>query len=444
MNELERLQKLFRDIMAKLKVIRAIKPEDLTDENRTERNFLLTEIETVTRDIDDEKKAIELENRDQFSNNDDDLGGASVTVKDQPIYRSAFPLGQQMQDIVAVTARRGDVAAAESRLEQVANRMNTQLRAVGDGMVEKVDSLGGFLLQGESSIDLMTRGFNNSEVLKRCDKRTTSKQSVEIVGIDETSRVTGSRGGGVRVYTDEELDQMTSSKTKFARIKIEPKRLTGLYHASEELLSDAPMLEGEMASLFGKEFAFKAQDLVIRGTGSGQAQGILTANCLITVPKDSGQGAKTIISQNILDMRARIAGMKKDLVWLTNRDCYPQLPLLSVPIGTGGALVPLYDPKWNKGDGGGEAIGGIPMVEIEQCSTLGTKGDIFLVDFSQYICADKGTISSANSIHLKFDYNQTTFRFIYQFDGQPRWKSALTPYKGSATTSPMVTLAART
>ena len=444
MNKLEMLQKVFRDLMKKLEVIRAIKPEDLTDQNRTERDAHLAEIDVVVKDIDAEKRAMALDaaNKPDDDDNLDIDDDTNIDIKDQLVYRSAFPLGEQMQDIVAVTSRRGDFHKASSRLEQVSNRLNEQFRAAGTGMVEAIDSDGGFLLQGESSIELMTRGFNNSAVLSRCAKRTTSMQSVEIVGIDESSRVDGSRGGGVRVYTVAELATMTSSKTKFKKIKIEPKKLTGLYYASDELLEDAPMLEGEMSQLFTEEFAFKTQNLVINGPGAGEALGILNANCLVSISKETGQTAATIVTENILKMRARVAGSVSGLVWLINRDCYPQLPTLSVAVGTGGALVPLYSPQWTATDGG-ERLAGIPLVEIEQCQTLGTKGDIYLCDFSQYICCDKGTIASANSIHLKFDYNQTTFRFIYRFDGQPRWVSALTPYKGSNTTSPFVTLNAR-
>ena len=86
---------------------------------------------------------------------------------------------------------------------------------------------------------------------------------------------------------------------------------------------------------------------------------------------------------------------------------------------------------------------GYPVIFIEQAQTLGTVGDLCLVDLSQYICADYGNVEEASSIHLKFDYGQTTFRFIYYFDGQPRWKSALTPFKGSDTLSPFVALATR-
>jgi hypothetical protein len=46
-------------------------------------------------------------------------------------------------------------------------------------------------------------------------------------------------------------------------------------------------------------------------------------------------------------------------------------------------------------------------------------------------------------MHLKFDYAQSAFRMIFELDGQPFLNSVITPYKGSTTTSPIVTLATR-
>jgi hypothetical protein len=47
------------------------------------------------------------------------------------------------------------------------------------------------------------------------------------------------------------------------------------------------------------------------------------------------------------------------------------------------------------------------------------------------------------SIHLKFDYAETAFRFLFAVDGQPWLASELTPYKGSATQSTFVVVEAR-
>ena len=83
------------------------------------------------------------------------------------------------------------------------------------------------------------------------------------------------------------------------------------------------------------------------------------------------------------------------------------------------------------------------MIPVEYCQTLGTTGDIILADFSQYLMIDKGGLQSASSIHVRFVYDETAFRFVYRVDGQPAWNAALTPYKGTNKLSPFVVLASR-
>lgn len=429
--------------------------EALTEEKQARFDELKSNVDAGEKEARGLEDLIAIEERNNETINGDKPNEQPRTeVKDQPVYRGYWPLGQQMRDMVIANHEGAPMAArseARSRLEQCANRAadkfvkgDKEHRAAGTGMVESIGADGGILLQNEVAVDLMTKGFNNSEVLSRCQNRTLSgnNTSATIIGIDETSRATGSRGGGVRIYTKAELAQMTSSKTKFAEIKIEPKKLTGLYYASDEILEDVAFLEQEMTQLFTEEFAFKGQDLVINGSGVGEPLGIYNAPALVSQAKESGQTADTIVFENISKMWARMwSAGKPNAVWLVNTDCNPQLDQLHLAVGTGG--VPVYMPAAGVADSPWGRLKGRPVVEIEQCQTVGDKGDIYLVDFSQYITANKGGMNSAMSIHLKFDYNQTTFRFTYRFDGQPRWNSALTPYKGSATVSPLIALAAR-
>jgi len=87
---------------------------------------------------------------------------------------------------------------------------------------------------------------------------------------------------------------------------------------------------------------------------------------------------------------------------------------------------------------------GRPIIAIEQAKTVGTVGDINLVDLSQYLLIDKGGIKSDMSIHVKFMYDESVFRFTYRVNGQPTWDSALTPANGTGSTlSPFVVLASR-
>ena len=86
---------------------------------------------------------------------------------------------------------------------------------------------------------------------------------------------------------------------------------------------------------------------------------------------------------------------------------------------------------------------GRPVIAIEQCPTLGTVGDIIAADLSQYLGITKGGLQSASSMHVRFLYDEMTFRFVLRVDGQPLWSSALTPFKGSDTQGPFVVLATR-
>jgi HK97 family phage major capsid protein len=84
------------------------------------------------------------------------------------------------------------------------------------------------------------------------------------------------------------------------------------------------------------------------------------------------------------------------------------------------------------------------IIFCEQCPILGTVGDIILADLANgYILADKGGMQTDVSIHVRFVYDESVFRFVYRCDGQPALASAITPYKGDAV-SHFVALESRT
>ena len=170
-----------------------------------------------------------------------------------------------------------------------------------------------------------------------------------------------------------------------------------------------------MNQLFTEEFQFKVQDLIMNGVGAGQALGYLNAGCVNSITKESGQAADTILTENILKMYQGFlpSANGNAIAWIANRNTFVQLFTMTYDIGTGGEMARLYTPPSMPGGTG--SMLGYPVIFVEQAPTLGDTGDISLVDLSQYIAADYGTIDEASSIHLKFDYGQTTFRFSYNF-----------------------------
>lgn len=127
--------------------------------------------------------------------------------------------------------------------------------------------------------------------------------------------------------------------------------------------------------------------------------------------------------------------------WFINQDIEPQLYTMSLAVGTGG--VPVYLPAGGLSDSPFASLMGKPVIPCEYSSSLGTIGDITLLDLSQYFLIDGGSPESAQSMHVAFSTFEQAFRAKYEVDGQSAWRTTLTPFQGSNTLSPFVALATR-
>lgn len=363
--------------------------------------------------------------------NGDNAGGEDA---EPPKVTPFKTFGEQLVAVVASTHPGG---AADSRLLDI---------QAATGLSEGVPADGGFLVQTDFSSELLKNTYDLALVAGRCRTIPISANAngIKINAINETSRVDGSRSGGVLAYWKGEAAAKAASDPELRQIELELKKLTGLCYATDELLQDATAMEAIIRQAFAEEFAFKIDDAIIRGTGAGMPLGILNAGALVTVAKETGQTAATVLFQNIVKMWARLYSRSKaNAAWFVNPNVVPQLQAMSLAVGTGGG--PVYMPPGGISGAPYGTLFGRPVIEIEHCETLGTVGDIILADFRQYILINKGGMQGASSIHVKFIYDETTFRFVYRTDGQPWWNSALTPFKGGATNtvSPFVVLAAR-
>jgi HK97 family phage major capsid protein len=249
----------------------------------------------------------------------------------------------------------------------------------------------------------------------------------------------------VQVFWDGEGDPFTGTRPKFRQVELNLKKMTGLFYSTDELLQDAAALEAVGRQAFSEEFGFKLDDAILNGSGAGMPVGIIGHPSTVVVPKRTGQAAATVVTQNIIDMWSGLYPRgRTNAVWLVNPDVEPELELLTVPIGTAGELWDGYQQPQPGVNGHPYAtLKGRAVIPVEQCAALGTVGDICLVDLSQYVMIDKGGIQSASSIHVRFVYDEMTFRWVLRTDGQPTWRTTLTPYKGSSIVGPFVTLETR-
>lgn len=259
-----------------------------------------------------------------------------------------------------------------------------------------------------------------------------------INGVDETSRATGSRWGGVQGYHGAEAGLKTGSKPAFRRINWELHKTYVLMYATDELLQDANLLTAICNQAAAEELDFMVNDDILNGIGGDRAIGVLQSGALISVAR---YATSEVVHADIVNMWKRMSPRSKgNAVWFINPDVHGELDELTFTAGTTGILSPYvtYDSS------GVMRIYGRPVVETEFSASLGTAGDILLADMNEYLFWERGPIESASSIHVQFLYDETCFRWVYRTDGQTALASALTPYKGSNTQSPFVSLSAST
>ena len=332
-------------------------------------------------------------------------------------------------------------AQVDPRLIELQNQESQLLAA--SGASEAIPQDGGFVVQRDFTTELLARATAASQLAPRCRTMQIAGSGLDAPIVDETSRASGSRWGGVQVYRNHEAEAVTAAKPKFGKMKMDLEDLSGLAYATDNLLQDAPAMEGLFSIAFTEEFAFKIDNEILDGTGAGEMLGILKAPALVTVAKETSQAADTIVWENIIKMWARVHPRSMpNIIWTINNDCLPQLMQMSKVVGTGG--VPVWLPPGGAADAPHSTLIGRPVIPLEQSKTLGDLGDITAVDLSQYLIIEKaGGIQSAQSMHVRFIQHEMTFRWKVRNNGQPMWPTALTPANGTNTLSPFVALAAR-
>ncbi len=319
-------------------------------------------------------------------------------------------------------------------------QIDPRLHAAATGAGTQSDSNLGFAVPMEIAPGIEREMYTSGEILSRVDTRTVTGNSITYNVVNETSRADGSRGGGILGYWVDEGTAPTATNTSLAKLELKLRKVGAFGVMTDELISDAIALGGELETGFASELEFQVENKVWRGNGSSAPLGFTVAPSLITITKETNQPNATINTTNLAKMWARIpARSKRNAVWMFNTECGPQLWEMSQAIGTAGTA-----PRFvNYSPDGTMTIFGRPAIEVEYAAALGTAGDIAVCDWSKYRLIRKGGVEQANSMHVYFATGEQAFRAFYRVDGQPVPRAPLTPFKGSATLSPFVILGGR-
>lgn len=414
--------------------ITALETEPLTVEQRKSLKYIAEKFSTMETEHVAMKKALEAERPD---------GSVSVNPGQKYPYKSIIKfggqwdlsgLGEQLHDIMQVAKGLG----TPNRLAEAQTIAAKAIKAAL-GANESVPSEGGFLVQHDNAGWLAERTFNDAVIAPKCQQAQVGPNAngVRFNDWDETSRVDGSHYGGFVAYWAGEAASLTASAPKLREVDVQLQKLTGLYYATQEEEEDAVALASRIAVAFPKVMRWKVDNAILRGTGGSQPTGVIGHGSTVSVTRNS---TSHIVAQDIETMWSRLlASLLPGAEWYINQDCYPDLFQLSHVVGTGG--VPVWMQPGGLSNAPYGALLGKKINPIEQCSSLGTVGDIIFANWEEYIFAQKGGIAQASSIHVQFLTAQNVYRWLWRLNGRPSRSTYLTPANGSNYLSSIITLA---
>lgn len=362
----------------------------------------------------------------------------------------AFPTFGSWLKELAEAKQRGGSAADEFEKKhgsafkgmspkQLGGNSDVAITKAVQGMSIQEGQSAGYMVLPEFNNNIIERIYQNN-IWSQTDQYTVNNNMVFLANA-ETSRATGSRYGGLQGYWVDEASNLTKSKPKFRRIELTLKKLAVLVYLTDELLADGgAALEAYVTRLAAREFNFMLGDAVFNGSGVQQPLGIINSPALLSISKETGQQAGTIVTENLDKMWARrfVAG---NYSWYHNQDCGPQLDRLTQDIGTAG--ISLNRPNNSIASVMNQTIKSAPRIETEFNQTVGTTGDINLADFGQYLTISKGGINQAYSTHVEFLTDQVALKLTMRVNGRPWETTPTTPYKGSNTQASFLSLATR-
>lgn len=271
-----------------------------------------------------------------------------------------------------------------------------------------------------------------------------SSKSLHFPAIDFSTEV-GEIWGGMVFYWMDEQGTIPDTSAAFAQIEFEANRLAGAAKVPNDTLKDAPALDAWLRSSLPRGIREFEDRAFMKGDGVKKPLGALTNHAAMVVAADEGAAQQSGITWiNVLTMASRLLPESWDrAAWVITPDAFVEIWSMALPVGTGGSAVMIAPGNGTQAPV--MTLLGRPIIWSRKApATLGTQGDISLVDFSLYGIGDRQDVRLDTSEHAYFFQDQTAFKVIERVDGQPLLLAPLTPENNGPTLSGFVQLATRT
>jgi HK97 family phage major capsid protein len=297
---------------------------------------------------------------------------------------------------------------------------------------------GGYIVPPEFAQQLLATAAEETFFRKRAYVQPMASATLQFPYLDVTTVQAAGVSpffGGVVLNWTEEAQTRTETEPQFKMLELKAHELSGYAVSSNVLLQDANFgLEKFLFTIFGKAIGWYEEFAFLQGNGVGKPQGVLTCNAAIPITRNTGG---TFLYADAAKMLSRLLPSSQNRAFWT---MHPYVIEKAVQLAdSSGRLV------WVPNLGGAQDkvpgfLFNLPIMVTEKVPTLGTRGDVMLIDPSLYVIGDRMQIEVAASEHVNFLKNQMTWRVVERVDGQPWVDKPITLQDAASTVSPFVVL----
>lgn len=372
-------------------------------------------------------------------------GGEGITNRDKGQLHSATAYGAKLDKTFASPGEFFQAAWHKNRdlpnYDELAVKMENHRKIVKElvnAAGSNVPADGGFLIPEQLRSEIMQLSLEGAVVRPYATVIPMSTLSVPIPAVDETSRVTN-LFGGIQFFWTPESGAGQDTSAKFSQIELVAKKLMGYAGIPNELLADAAAFLAWFSQAFPAAHGWFEDIAFLAGDGVKKPLGITQGPGAVSVTRGN---ASHIGYDDIVQMYARMYPTSmRNARWVASIDTFPELAELSFTPAGGSTPVPVMLWQMNAVGKPELQVLGRPIEFTEKVGPLGSKSDLGLFDFSQYLIGDRRAMSLESSNDYLFGTDNTAYRMLSRVDGQPWLRKAITPHNGSTKTlSPYVVL----
>ncbi len=217
--------------------------------------------------------------------------------------------------------------------------------------------------------------------------------------------------GGVEVTWLAEGADKPQTQFSLRNISLKPKEVAAIIPMTDKLMRNMKTAANFSATLLKGAISAAEDYAFLRGLGIVNPAGVIPSAAAYLVNRAS---SNNIALADLKDLYTRFDGDETLAVWVCSKSAFRELLDIT---GDGGGATNVIKVDQSTGR---VTIYGVPVVRVPRLPALGSKGDIGLYDFSNYLIKDgSGPIVEIGHDTGDFRANRRSIKVTWNVDGSP-------------------------